>query len=200
MTKSTLLFAAVLGTVLGMQGQAPQSAPAQTTSQSPASSPRNPAISVQQDVAYGTAGGSPLALDIYDPGDHCCDLRAAVVLIDGGDWSSFDKSIMRGVGMFLARSGFVAFSVVYRLLHGTEDLWPAQLDDVQRAVRWIRANAAKYQIDPDPIGAFGHSAGAQWAGLLGMEDTRDNSRSSTCQVLQPGAGGGRCERAQRFHC
>jgi acetyl esterase/lipase len=49
------------------------------------------------------------------------------------------------------------------------------LDDVQRAVRWIRANAAKYRVDPDHIGAFGHSAGAQLAALLGMEDTRDNS-------------------------
>ena len=42
-------------------------------------------------------------------------------------------------------------------------------------VRWIRANAAKYGVDPDNIGAFGHSAGAQLAALLGMENTRDNS-------------------------
>ena len=45
----------------------------------------------------------------------------------------------------------------------------------QRAVRWIRANAAKYGVDPQQIGAFGHSAGAQLAALLGMENTRDNS-------------------------
>jgi acetyl esterase/lipase len=60
---------------------------------------------------------------------------------------------------------------------------------VQRAVRWIRANAAKYHIDPDRIGAFGHSAGAQLAALLGMESTRDNSDpalakySSTVQAV-----------------
>lgn len=82
---------------------------------------------------------------------------------------------MRGMGEFLARSGFVAFSVDYRLFHGNENRWPAQLDDVQRAVRWVRANAAKYDVDPGHIGAFGHSAGAQLAALLGMEDTRDNS-------------------------
>jgi acetyl esterase/lipase len=82
---------------------------------------------------------------------------------------------MRGMGSFLARSGFVAFSVDYRLFHGSENLWPAQLDDVQRAVRWIRANSAKYHVDPDHIGAFGHSAGAQLAALLGLEETRDNS-------------------------
>jgi acetyl esterase/lipase len=44
---------------------------------------------------------------------------------------------------FLARSGFVAVSVNYRLLQGTDNRWPAQLDDVQRSVRWLRANAVK---------------------------------------------------------
>jgi dipeptidyl aminopeptidase/acylaminoacyl peptidase len=43
------------------------------------------------------------------------------------------------------------------------------------AVRWIRASASKYGVDPDRVGAFGHSAGAQLAALIGMEDTRDNS-------------------------
>jgi acetyl esterase/lipase len=86
-----------------------------------------------------------------------------------------EKGTMRGMASFLARSGFVAFAVDYRLFNGKENLWPAQLDDVQRAVRWIRANAAKYGVNPDNIGAFGHSAGAQLAALLGMEATRDNS-------------------------
>jgi acetyl esterase/lipase len=82
---------------------------------------------------------------------------------------------MQGMGQFLARAGFVAVSVDYRLFHGGENRWPAQLDDVQRAVRWLRANAGKYGVNPDHIGAFGHSAGAQLAAFLGMEDTRDNS-------------------------
>jgi acetyl esterase/lipase len=62
-----------------------------------------------------------------------------------------------------------------RLFTDRKNSWAAQLDDVQRAVRWIRANAAKYDVDPNHIGAFGHSAGGQLAALLGMEDTRDNS-------------------------
>lgn len=146
--------------------------------QVPATSSEYPQTSVQQDVSYGTAGGHPLLMDVYEPGESSSnlhDLRTAVVLIHGGGWTSFDKSTMHGMGMFLARSGFVAFSVDYRLFHPPENPWPAQLDDVQRAVRWIRANASKYRIDPDHIGAFGHSAGAQLAALLGMEDTRDNS-------------------------
>jgi acetyl esterase/lipase len=79
------------------------------------------------------------------------------------------------MGNLLARHGFVAFAVDYRLFHDSQNRWPAQLDDVQRAVRWVRANAATYGVNPARIGAFGHSAGAQLAALLGMEETRDNS-------------------------
>jgi|SRR5580704_1606623 acetyl esterase/lipase len=176
MTKCALLLAAVmLGTTPAVPAQMPRSAPPQNPAQMPASPAENAPPSVQQDIPYDTAGGHPLLLDIYQPSEVSSELRAAVVLIHGGGWTSFDKSTMRGMGMFLARSGFVAFSVDYRLMHGTENLWPAQLDDVQRAVRWVRANAAKYRVDPDHIGAFGHSAGAQLAALLGMEETRDNS-------------------------
>jgi acetyl esterase/lipase len=82
---------------------------------------------------------------------------------------------MRGLGNLLARNGFVAAAIDYRLLRVADNRWPAQLDDAQRSVRWLRANAAKYDIDRDHIGAFGHSAGAQIAALLGLEDTRDNS-------------------------
>jgi len=132
-------------------------------------------VTVQENVAYAMVKGAELRLDIYEPSDLGAQTRPAVVLIHGGAWSSFDKSTMRGMGQFLAKSGFVAFAVDYRLLHGDENRWPAQLDDVQRAVRWIRANAAKYGVNPEHIGAFGHSAGAQLAALLGMEDTQDNS-------------------------
>jgi acetyl esterase/lipase len=82
---------------------------------------------------------------------------------------------MRTMAELLTRAGFVGFSVDYRLFDGKRNAWMAQLDHVQRAVRWIRANAAKYNVQPDHIGAFGHSAGAQLAALLGMEETRDNS-------------------------
>jgi acetyl esterase/lipase len=169
------LTAVMLAAFPAVQAQAPQSTPPQTSAQLSASSPENSQVSVQQDVSYGSTGGHPLLLDIYQPAEPSLHPFPAVILIHGGGWTSFDKSTMRTMGMFLARSGFVAFSVDYRLMQGTTNLWPAQLDDVQRAVRWVRANAAKYRVDPDHIGAFGHSAGAQLAALLGMEDTHDNS-------------------------
>ncbi|MGA8027291.1 MAG: alpha/beta hydrolase [Bryobacteraceae bacterium] len=133
------------------------------------------AVTLRENIPYGSPADSELLLDIYSPADLGAPLHPAVLLIHGGSWSSLDKSTMSGMGKFLAHHGFVAFSVDYRLFHGTQNRWPAQLDDVQRAVRWVRANAPKYGVDPERIGSFGHSAGAQLAALLGMEDTRDNS-------------------------
>jgi acetyl esterase/lipase len=150
-------------------GVPPQQAPAasaQTETQE---------VKVEENVVYATVNGTELHLDVYEPAERGAALRSAIVLIHGGGWIGADKGTMRGMGHFLARHGFVAFAIDYRLFHGKDNLWPAQLDDVQRAVRWVRANASKYGVSPEKMGAFGHSAGAQLAALLGMEDTRDNS-------------------------
>src|SRR5579875_1001408 len=129
---------------------------------------------VEQNVQYGAPDHTELVLNVYEPSDTSSP-HPAVILIHGGSWTSGDKSSMAGMAGFLAREGFVAFAVDYRLFDGKHNAWPVQLDDVQRAVRWIRANAAKYNVQPDHVGAFGHSAGAQLAALLGMEETHDNS-------------------------
>jgi acetyl esterase/lipase len=139
--------------------------------QQPASEPA--LANVEENVPYASVDGSELHIDIYKPTG--LNAHPAIILIHGGGWTNFDKSTMRTMGLFLARHGYVAFAVDYRLFHDGENRWPAQLDDVQRAVRWIRANSAKYAVDPLRLGAFGHSAGAQLAALLGMEETRDNS-------------------------
>jgi acetyl esterase/lipase len=128
-------------------------------------------VTVVENVEYAPG----LQLNVFEPAERGTTPRPAVVLIHGGGWTSLDKSTMTGMGNFLARKGFVAFSVDYRLYDGTKNRWPAQLDDVQRAVRWVRANASTYGVNAERIGAFGHSAGGQLAALLGMEDTRDNS-------------------------
>lgn len=133
--------------------------------------PEPEAVSIHHDIVYATVKGTDLHVDVYEPAGTESQLRAGVVLIHGGSWNSLDKGTMSGMGQFLARHGYVGFAVDYRLFDGKRNRWPAQLDDVQLAVRWIRANAAKYHVDSGHIGAFGHSAGAQLAALLGMEDT-----------------------------
>jgi acetyl esterase/lipase len=156
------------GNSLGFLPQVPEQAAPQAAG----------SVAVDENVLYATANGVPLHLDVYQPAERGSAPRPAVILIHGGGWIDLDKSTMRGMGQFLARHGFVAFALDYRLFDGKENAWPAQLDDVQRAVRWVRAHAERYGVNPDRIGAFGHSAGAQLAALLGMEETRDNSDPS----------------------
>ncbi len=175
MRKLMVLTAVLLATATFVSAQQPSEVPSHPASSAAEAPQTAPQVSVQENIQYGEAGGQKLLLDVYEPAGSTGQLRPAVVLIHGGGWTSFDKSTMHGMGEVLARAGYVVFSADYRLFHDSENRWPAQLDDVQRAVRWVRANAAKYQVNGDRMGAFGHSAGAQLAALLGMEDTRDNS-------------------------
>jgi len=163
----------------GVRLAAQQAAPA--TAPSPGAPAPSAAAAVHENISYGTANGETLLLDIFEPAGISDHPRAAVILIHGGGWTSFDKSTMRTLAQFLARSGFVAVPVDYRLFHDDKNCWPAPLDDVQRSVRWLRANAAKYNVAPEHIGAYGHSAGAQLAALLGMRDTRDNSDAALAE-------------------
>lgn len=133
-----------------------------------------PDIPVIADLPYGTADGAPLLLDACFPDEPELDdpgspPRAAIVVIHGGSWQHGDKSNInwRSVCQWFASEGFVAVSVNYRLVPAAT--FPAQLDDVQAAVRWLRdpAQVERYHIDPDRIGAFGGSAGGNLAALLG---------------------------------
>jgi acetyl esterase/lipase len=125
-------------------------------------------------VVYGTAADEPLLLDVHRPPARAAP-RPAVVLVHGGGMWTGSRADMADPARQLAQAGYVAFGVDYRLVDAAagRHRWPAQLDDVQRAVRWVRANAARYRVDPGRVGAYGWSAGGQLAGLLGTRDTRD---------------------------
>ena len=139
-------------------------------------------VNVERGVVYGVVAGVPLLLDVYRSLPHE-EPRPAVVLIHGGGMWTGSRAHMEHPAQQLTRAGYVAFSVDYRLVDAADTSpitrgpirhrWPAQLDDVQRAVRWVRAHATEYGIDPMRVGAFGWSAGGQLAALLGTRDTRD---------------------------
>ena len=139
----------------------------------------NSDVKIERDVIYGKAGGENLLLDVFYPptesAPKAASTRAAILLVHGGGWSTGDKKDFDDLGRGLARAGYVAFSANYRLLSGTKNRFPAQIDDVQRAVRWIRSRAATDKIDPKRLGAMGGSAGGHLVALLGTTDTRDNS-------------------------
>ncbi len=93
----------------------------------------------------------------------------AAVYVHGGSWVSGNLDsggfIIRSVGPDLASLGFVVVSIDYRL--GPRERWPAQIEDVKCAIRYLRANAHALNIDPNEIGAWGHSAGGHLVALLG---------------------------------
>jgi acetyl esterase/lipase len=140
------------------------------------------ATSTELDVAFGEADGVQLLLDVYRPASTEGPNPAVILLYPGGLMAG-DKSWMADAGIGLAQAGYVAFSINYRLFDGgVKNLWPVQLDDAQRAVRWIKANAAAYGVDPARVASYGHSSGAQLAAFLGTRDTRDDSDSALAGI------------------
>ena len=132
--------------------------------------PRAPVI---PDLLYGEAGGQRLLLDAcLPPGDGSGPTpspRPAIVLIHGGSWTRGEKADVayRAICQWLATAGYPTFAVDYRM--APQFIFPAALDDVRTAVRWLRAprQVARFDLDPDRIGAFGGSAGGNLAALLG---------------------------------
>ncbi len=127
------------------------------------------AASVQEtrDLAYGPHPRH--RLDLCWPASGAAPFPA-VLLIHGGGWTTGDKADFAWLCRFFAERGIVAASVDYRLADGSPDgAWPAQLVDVQLAVRWLRAHARELRIDPAHICALGDSAGGQLATWLAVE-------------------------------
>ena len=87
--------------------------------------------------------------------------RPAVILVHGGGWRSGDRGWWAAQGRRLAARGWVAFSVDYRL--APAHTFPAAVEDVRAAVRWVRAHADDYGVDPDRIALLGGSAGGNLA-------------------------------------
>lgn len=129
-------------------------------------------VKVEKDVVYGTVDTTKLLLDAYTP-DDTAGKHPGIVLIHGGGFIGGDKGFYAPMGRRLAARGYAVFSLNYRL--APKDRYPAAVDDVQRAVRWLRAHAAAYHLDPDHIGALGDSAGGYLVTMLGTRPTRDNS-------------------------
>ncbi|MBX3118767.1 MAG: alpha/beta hydrolase [Fimbriimonadaceae bacterium] len=143
---------------------------------------------VENDIVYTRAGGEQVKMDIYSPaGATASSKLPAVVVIHGGAWISGKREDMTVMAKNLADNGFVAANISYRL--APKHKYPAMLDDVQTAVRFLRENATKYGIDPKRIGAAGASAGGHLSLLLGSMDTRDPkpaeypNQSSRVQVV-----------------
>jgi len=123
-------------------------------------------VTITRDIEFGRVDGRPLLLDIYNPLEPIVSPMPAVIWIHGGGW--------RGGGKFpsrvdsLAKYGFFCVSIDYRL--SGEAQFPAAVEDAKCAVRWLRAHAAEYNIDPDRIGVWGGSAGGHLSLMVACAD------------------------------
>lgn len=130
-------------------------------------------IVVLRDLRYRDGPSRAWRLDLAMKKDGGGKNRPGIVVIHGGGWLEGDKSSFTsrehgvpGNVEDFAALGFVAVTINYRL--SAEAPYPAALEDCKCAVRWLRAHAGEYQVDPDRIGAYGNSAGGHLALLLGM--------------------------------
>lgn len=124
-------------------------------------------ITAELNVPYAATDNPRQTLDLYLPKvRHDDKPLPVVVFIHGGAWQAGDKRGGIGALAPLVESGeYAGVSVGYRLTG--EAIWPAQIHDCKAAIRWLRANAEKYNLDPDKIGVTGTSAGGHLVAMLG---------------------------------
>jgi acetyl esterase/lipase len=131
------------------------------------SAPKRPSlpkgISAEYDVKYVPDGDEAQTLDIFFPEKAAEQPQPLLIWIHGGGWSGGSKAGMPYLNQ-LGR-GYVVASIEYRF--SQKALFPAQIQDCQAAIRWLRGNAKKYNIDPEHIGVGGASAGGHLAALVG---------------------------------
>lgn len=118
------------------------------------------------DIPYCTTVSPPEKMDLYFP--ESGGPWPAVVYVHGGSWMHGDKSEALMFAREMTSQGYLVVSVNYRLYPaGT---FPAMIQDVKCAIRFLRANAVQYNFDPGRIAAIGPSAGGHLVALLGTTD------------------------------
>ena len=157
-TSATLMSSVALG----------DEKPAQTTPSKPAvpAAPQvklPPGVKMERDISYVPNGDLAQKLDLYlpeKPADHPLPL---IVHIHGGGWMGGNKFPCPVMGM--VAKGYAVASVEYRFSQKAK--FPAQIQDCQAAIRWLRANSKPHNIDPERIGVVGGSAGGHLSALVG---------------------------------
>ncbi|MEX2187057.1 MAG: alpha/beta hydrolase [Pirellulales bacterium] len=115
-------------------------------------------------VTYSSPGGAALKAEVYTP--KGAGPFPGVLVVHGGAWRTGSRVHMSRAAERLAERGYAAVAIDYRL--APKHPYPAQIEDCQAAVRWMRSSAKKYRIDTERIGGYGYSAGGHLVALLGV--------------------------------
>jgi acetyl esterase/lipase len=153
-------------------------------------------VDVTYAQTYIQRDDGPLFADMYVP--HGEGPFPGVLVVHGGAWRMGNRAQLAGIAEILAEHGMTAVAISYRLAPAHK--FPAQIEDCKAAVRWMRSESAKWKIDPDHIGGFGYSAGAQLVALLGttsaddgLEGIDDPAKFPTTRLQAVAAGGTPCD-------
>ncbi|MFT5470356.1 MAG: arylsulfatase A [Verrucomicrobiales bacterium] len=146
---------------VGAVGQAPKPKP---TGRTVLPADLVASLEAHEDLTYANYGERSLQLDLYRPKSAKGKTLPAIVCIHGGGWANGNRAGHANMAKSLAARGYVAVTISYRL--SGEKPFPAAIHDCKAAVRWLRANAEKYGVDSEKIGAAGLSAGGHLVALL----------------------------------
>ena len=147
-------------------------------------------MKIIKDLPYAQYGDRVMLLDLYLPAAPT-SLVPAILCVVGGGWRSTAKEGYVEAGTGLAQAGYVAAAITYR--SSTDTIAPGNVHDCKAAVRWLRANAAKYGIDSTRIGALGGSAGAHLVSLLGTTNGQQELEGNGGNPAQSSAVQAVCE-------
>lgn len=146
-----------------------------------------PGITYLADIEYGAGAGEKLRLDLARP-EKLDKAAPCILVIHGGAWAKGDKKQHTDLIYKFAQQGYVAATVQYRFC--PKHFFPAQVEDVKCAVRFLRANAEEYKINPALFGAIGFSAGAHLSMMLGTMGKDDGLEGS----------GGHADQSSQVQC
>ncbi len=128
---------------------------------------RSAFISEQKNIRYYKPANRYLELDAFFPKQNKGYSKKipAIIIIHGGGWRSGNKSQHHSLAFNLATKGYACFTPEYRL--STEALYPAAVKDIKAAIKWVKTNAVKFNVDTNRIAVLGFSAGGQLAAFVG---------------------------------
>lgn len=122
-----------------------------------------PGIKVERNISYVQNGHRNQVLDLFLPEQPADKPLPLMIWIHGGAWMAGNQA--NPPVLYLVGQGFAVASIQYRF--SSDAIWPAQAYDCKAAIRWLRANAAKYNLDPDHFGVGGDSSGGHLAAFVG---------------------------------
>ena len=163
--------------------------------QQPAASP----VKVEENVLYATVDGSELRLDVYEPATHGSEISAGGPADPRRRFDQLDQHNATDGPVSCAQWFCRVRRRLSRLFHGPRIAGRRSLTTCSARLAGCGPMPPKYGVNPDRIGAFGHSAGAQLAALLGMEDTPRQLRCGAGKILEPGAGSSGVMRPDRLY-